>query len=96
VLADPREVVLTEGRPRDDAKAVFREPGDGEVAFDPAPRVEHLRVRHLADLARDPVPTEPLEKLRRPFARHADLRERALVEDRGRLAARDVLRADRG
>ena len=71
--ADPGGVVLPEGRAGDDAEAVLGEPGDGEIALDPAALVEHLRVRDRADVTRDAVVAEPLEE-RRP---HPDRRPRA-------------------
>ena len=95
VLADPREVVLPERRPRHDAEAILGEARDREVALDPAARIEHLRVRHLSDVAGDAVRAEALEEVGCPFSRDSSLRERALVEDRRGLATRDVLGADR-
>ena len=96
VLPDPREVVLAEGGAGDDPERVLRQTGDGEVALDAAARVQHLRVRHLADLACDPVGAEALEEIGRALPGDENLRERALVEDRGRLAAGEVLGSDRG
>src|SRR5262249_22559537 len=58
--------------------------------------IEHLRVRDRADVTGDAVVAQALEELGRAFARDLDLRERGLVEEGGGLAARDVLRADRG
>ena len=95
VLRDPREVVLTERRPRHDPEAILGEARDREVALDPTPRIEHLRVGHLSDVAGHAVRAEALEEIGCPFSRDEDLRERALVEDRRRLATRDVLGADR-
>ena len=95
MLANPREVVLPERRARHDAEPVLGKPCDGEVALDPATAVEHLGVGHAPDLAGDAVRAEPFEELGRPLARHVDLRERRLVEERRRLAAGDVLGADR-
>ena len=82
--------------PGDDPEAVFGEPGDGEVALDPAAAVQHLRVGDCADLARDPVVAEALEEVGGARAGHLDLRERRLVEERGGLADGAVLRLDRG
>src|SRR5262249_2313844 len=73
---------------------VFGEPRDGEVALDAAARVQHLRVRDRADVARDAVVAEPLEERGCALAADLDLRERRLVEQRRRLAARTVLGAD--
>ncbi len=93
--ADPREVVLTERRPRHDPEAILGEARDGEVALDPAARIEHLRVGHLPDVAGHTVRAEALEEICRSLSRDEDLRERALVEDRRRLATCEVLGADR-
>ena len=95
VLADPGEVVPPERRAGDDAEAILRQPRHGEVALDPAPRVQHLRVGDRADLAGDVVVAEPLEQIRRALAGDLDLGERGLVEERSRLAAGAVLDADR-
>ena len=48
VLADPLAVVVAERRPGDDREQLLAEPGDGEVALDPAAAVEHLGVGDLA------------------------------------------------
>ncbi len=95
VLPDPGEIVPAEGRAGDDPEAIGREPRDREVAFDPAPRVQHLRVRDRADVPRNTVVAEPLEQLRGALARYLDLRERRLVEERRGLATGAVLGADR-
>ena len=57
-------------------------------ALDPAAAVEHLRVGDLPDLARDVVVAQPLEELRGARPGDLELRERGLVEQRRRLAAR--------
>ena len=93
---DPGKVVAAERRSGDDPEAVLGEARDREVALDPAALVQHRRVRDRTDVARDLVVTEPLEELGGSRAGHLDLREGRLVEDRGRLARRAVLRADRG
>ncbi len=59
-------------------------------------RVEHLGVRHAADVARDPVRAEPLEEVGRAGSGDIELRERRLVEQRRALATCDMLGADRG
>ena len=91
MLADPREVVLAERGARHDPEAIAGQTRHGEVALDAAARVQHLRVGHLADVARDAVRAEPLEESRSALPGHEDLRERALVEDRRGLTARPVL-----
>ena len=96
VLADPREIVLAEGRPGHDPEPIVGEPGDGEVALDSAARVQHRGVGDGAHVARDPVCAQPLEERSSALAGDLDLRERRLVEERRRLAAGDVLGADRG
>ena len=83
VLADPGEVVLAEGRARDDPEALLAEPRDGEVALDPAAAVQHLRVGDRADVAGDAVRAEPFEELGGALAGDLDLGEGALVEERG-------------
>src|SRR5262245_18523192 len=95
VLADPGEVVAAERGARDDAEAVLGEARDGEVALDPAARVEHRRVCDLADFAGDSVVAEALQEVGSSLAGDVDLGEARLVEDRRRLAARQVLGADR-
>src|SRR5206468_12360631 len=50
---DPGGIVVAESRARDDAEAVLGEARDREVAFDPAPRVEHLRMGNTPDRAGD-------------------------------------------
>ena len=95
VLADPGEVVATEGRPRDDSEAILAEPGDREVALDSAACVQHLRVRDRADVPDDAVGAEALEQRRRALAGNLELGERGLVEESRRLAAGAVLGADR-
>ena len=82
VLGDPREIVLAECGSGHDSEAVLRETRDREVALDAAERIQHLRVRHLPDIASDAVGAEPLEQSSRAMAGDEDLRERALVEDR--------------
>ena len=77
-------------------KLILRETRDREVALDAAARVQHLRVRHLSDIASDAVGAEPLEQRSGVMAGDEDLRERALVEDRRPLAARAVLGPDSG
>ena len=62
VLTDPGEVVLAERGSGDDPEAILGESRHREVAFDPAFRVEHLRVRDGADLAGDPVGAQRLEE----------------------------------
>ena len=94
MLADPREVVLAERRARDDPESIVREPRHREVALDPAALVEHLGVRDAADIAGDAVRAEALEERCRALAGDVELREGRLVEQRGPLAACDVLGAD--
>ena len=95
MLADPRRVVLTERRAGDDAEPLGAETRHREVALDPAARVEHLRVRHAARLAGDTVGAEALEEVGGARTDDVELRERRLVEECRRLAARPVLCADR-
>ena len=96
VAADPLAVVVPECRAGDDGEALLGEAGDGEVALDAAARVEHLRVGHPPDVARDLVVAQALEQRGRARAGHLELGERRLVEDRHPLAAGHVLGADRG
>ena len=62
VLPDPAEVVVAERRPGHDQEPVLGQPGDGEVALDPAPPVEHLGVDDRADRPVDVVGAQPLEE----------------------------------
>src|SRR5205823_9391924 len=94
-FADPCQVVLPERGARDDPEPILGEPRDGEVAFDPAPPVQHLRVRDRADVAPNAVVAEVLEECSAAFAGDLDLRERRLIENGGCLATRAVLPADR-
>ena len=96
VLPEPGGVVLAERRAGDDPEALLTQPRDREVALDPASLVQHLRVRDPSDLAGDTVRAQPLEERRSALPGDVELRERRLVEDGRRLAARPVLGADRG
>ena len=69
---------------------------DGEVALDPAARVQHLRVGDRADVARNAVVAEALEEVGRALAHDVELGEGCLVEERRGLAAGAMLGADRG
>ena len=95
VLSDPLAIVVPECGPGDDREELLVEPGNREVALDPAAAVEHLRVGDLTDAAGDPVVAEALEQLRRAGALDLQLRERALVEEADALAGAAVLGADR-
>ena len=68
MLADPGEIVPAEGGAGHDPEALLREAGDREVALDPAPRVQHLRVGDRTDVAGNAVVAEPLEQLGGAFA----------------------------
>ena len=57
--------------------------------------VEHRGVGDGADVPGDAVRAEPLEQVRRALSGDLDLGERRLVEERGGLAAGEVLGADR-
>src|SRR4051794_2294983 len=92
---DPFAVVVPKGGAGNDREALLADTGDREVALDAAPPVEHLGVGDLADVAGNLVVAEPVEVLRRPRPLDLHLRERALVEDRDRLARGAVLDADR-
>ena len=96
VPADPLTVVVAEGGAGDDREALLGQPRDGEVALDPAARVEHLRVGDAPALAGHAVVAQALQQ--RCGARAGDLQlgEGALVEQGGALAARGVLGLDRG
>ena len=96
VAPDPFTIVVAEGGTGDDREALLAEPGDGEVALDPATRVEHLGVGDLPDLAGDLVVAEPFEQAGRAGPGDLHLREGGLVEDRRGLAAGRVLGPDRG
>ena len=93
---DPLTVVVAERRAGDDREALIAEAGDREVALDPAPAVQHLRVGDLPHVARDTVVAEPLHERGGSRTRDLQLRERRLVEDRGRFTGRAVFGADRG
>src|SRR5439155_1093336 len=79
----------------DDAKAMLAESSDREVALDAAAVIEHLGVGQGTDRTRHAVVCEVLEELGRAVPADLDLRERREVEDRGTLAARHVLDAER-
>ena len=96
MAADPLAVVVAERRAGDDREQLLVQARDGEVALDAAARIEHLRVGDPPGIARDAVVAQPLEQLRGARARHLELGERRLVEDRHALAARQVLGSDRG
>src|SRR5436190_2248565 len=95
VAADPFAIVVAEGRAGDDREAIAGEARDGEVTFDPAAAVEHLRVGDLLRLAGYPVVTQTLEELGCPGSLDFHLRERALVEDGHPIPRGLVLGADR-
>ena len=94
VAADPREVVVAEGGAGHDREQLLLHARDGEVALDAAAGVEHLRVGDLPDAARDAVVAQPLQVVGGARAGDLDLGEGGLVEERGALAAGDVLGAD--
>ncbi len=93
--ADPREIVLAEGRSGDDAKAVLREAGHSEVTLDAATRIQHLRIRDGTDVSCDSVVAQVLEIVGGTRAEYLDLGEGGLVEEGGGLTAGVMLGTDR-
>src|SRR5262249_61364335 len=67
---------------------------DGQVALPPAPPVEQLRVDDVANWPVHAVGAEPLQEGAGIRTRDLELGERALVEQRGPLAAGGVLGSD--
>ena len=60
MLAQPAEVVVAKGGPGDDEEAVVVKAGYGEIAFDPAAPVQHLRVGDAPGRAIHVVVTQDL------------------------------------
>ena len=96
MAANPAQVVVAEGRAGHDEEALVFEAGDGEIALDPAPPVQHLGVGDLADRTLHLVVAQALEEVERPGTTDLDLGEARLVEQRGRSAGSQRLRSDGG
>src|SRR5213593_1436650 len=79
------------GRQQEAIRAPAR---DGQVALDPAARVEELRVDDAADRAVDVVVGQALQQRERTWPAHVELAERGEVEEPDPLADGPVLDAD--
>jgi len=78
-----------------DLKQLFAQAADGEVALDPAPAVEHLRVGDRPDVAGDAVVAQRLQQTGGAGSGYLELGEGGLVEQPGRLPGGTVLNLDR-
>ena len=93
--AQPGRVVRAERGAGDHQERVGGQPGHGEVRLDAAARVERLRVGDVADVARDLVVADPLQKAAASGAGDLILANDDSSNSAGRLAGRRVLDADR-
>ena len=59
MIGDPALVVGTETGAGDDVEVILGEAGNGEIAFDAAARIEHLRIGEASRLLGDIVGADP-------------------------------------
>ena len=95
VLADPAQVVVAHRCSGHDPEPLLAQPGDGEVALDPASPVQHLRVGDRPGRLADVVRTQVLQELESARTLDFELGEGALVEEAGALTGRACLGRDR-
>ena len=81
-------------RPGDDVVCILGQTRAGQVALDPAPVVEHLRIDHPARRMIDPVGRNPGQRAFGIRAGQQELGERSLVEQHGGFPAGTVFPAD--
>ena len=91
---EPGPIVRSERGARHEQEEVLSQACDGDVALDPAARVQQLRVGDAADLTCHAVVADRLKEFTRPRPRDLELCERRLVEQRGCLPARACLHSD--
>src|SRR5262249_41122874 len=94
VHAHPAEVARDEVAAGGDPKAIRRPAREGEIALDPAPRVQELCVDDAADWSVDVVVGQALQQRQGTRAAHIELAERREVAERDPLATGAVLAAD--
>ena len=87
--------MAAERRPGDDLEQLLLHPRDREVALDPTPAIEHLRVGDRPHLPGDVVVAQSLEQLGGAGPGNLELGERGLVEQPRSLARGQRLGADR-
>jgi len=94
VHQDPAEIARDEVAAGRHAEAIGAPARDGQVALDPAARVEELRVDHAPDRTVHLVVGQTLQERQRTGPAHVELAERGEVEEPDPLADRSMLDAD--
>ena len=94
MIGDPSEVMRAEAGAGYDVKFLLAEPGNRQVRFDAAARVEELGVGQPPNRFVDIVGADPVERPLRVRAAHFVLGEGRLIEDADRLAHMAMLVAN--
>src|SRR5690606_11616757 len=86
MLAQPSKIALQSGTRHDEQEGSFGKAADGEIALNPAARVQHLRIDDAPDRNVDVVAAELLQERTGVAAFDADFAERGHVKEANAFA----------